>query len=136
MTQPEAPMPIFGPLAGLRILDMTAAFAGAFATMLLADLGADVIRVDRPGGQALTGGAHDLLNRGRPSVALAHHTRYKHLRIGGRGTARRAGFVQPGVSTPGERNPRLCQALKGRPMVRQSATPSGFGELEDARTCG
>jgi alpha-methylacyl-CoA racemase len=38
--------------------------------MILADLGADVIRVDRPGGQALTGGQHDLLNRGRPSVAL------------------------------------------------------------------
>ena len=38
--------------------------------MILADLGADVIRVDRPGGQALTGGAHDLLNRGRPSAAI------------------------------------------------------------------
>ena len=38
--------------------------------MILADLGADVIRVERPGGQALTGGPTDLLNRGRPSVAL------------------------------------------------------------------
>jgi alpha-methylacyl-CoA racemase len=38
--------------------------------MILADLGADVIRVDRPSGQMLTGGPHDLLNRGRPSVAL------------------------------------------------------------------
>ena len=38
--------------------------------MILADLGADVIRIDRPGGQPLTGGPHDLLNRGRPSVAL------------------------------------------------------------------
>jgi alpha-methylacyl-CoA racemase len=38
--------------------------------MILADLGADVIRVDRPGGQPLTGGPHDLLNRGRPSVAV------------------------------------------------------------------
>ena len=38
--------------------------------MILADLGADVIRVDRPGGQLLTGGPTDLLNRGRPSVAL------------------------------------------------------------------
>jgi len=38
--------------------------------MILADLGADVIRVERPGGQALAGGATMLLNRGRPSVAL------------------------------------------------------------------
>ena len=38
--------------------------------MILADLGADVIRVERPGGQMLAGGATMLLNRGRPSVAL------------------------------------------------------------------
>jgi alpha-methylacyl-CoA racemase len=38
--------------------------------MILADLGADVIRVERPGGQLLSGGATMLLNRGRPSVAL------------------------------------------------------------------
>ncbi len=38
--------------------------------MILADLGADVIRVERPGGQALAGGATMVLNRGRPSVAL------------------------------------------------------------------
>ncbi|WP_260723850.1 CaiB/BaiF CoA transferase family protein [Dactylosporangium roseum] len=38
--------------------------------MILADLGADVIRIERPGGQALGGGPHDLLTRGRPSVAL------------------------------------------------------------------
>jgi crotonobetainyl-CoA:carnitine CoA-transferase CaiB-like acyl-CoA transferase len=41
-----APQPGFGPLAGVRIVDLTVAFAGANATMLLADMGAEVIRIE------------------------------------------------------------------------------------------
>jgi alpha-methylacyl-CoA racemase len=59
-----------GPLAGIRVVEIAGIGPGPHACMILADLGADVIRIERPGGQLLTGGPTDLLNRGRPSVAL------------------------------------------------------------------
>ncbi|HMY09773.1 MAG TPA: CaiB/BaiF CoA-transferase family protein, partial [Marmoricola sp.] len=59
-----------GPLKGLKVVEIAGIGPSPHACMILADLGADVIRVERPGGQFLTGGPHDLLNRGRPSVAL------------------------------------------------------------------
>ncbi|MDN4161007.1 CaiB/BaiF CoA transferase family protein [Nocardioides abyssi] len=59
-----------GPLRGVKVVEIAGIGPGPHACMLLADLGADVIRVERPGGQMLAGGAHNLLNRGRPSVAL------------------------------------------------------------------
>ena len=59
-----------GPLKGIKVVEIAGIGPSPHACMVLADLGADVIRVERPGGQMLTGGPHDLLNRGRPSVAL------------------------------------------------------------------
>lgn len=59
-----------GPLAGIKVVEIAGIGPSPHSCMLLADLGADVIRVERPGGSMLTGGPTDLLNRGRPSVAL------------------------------------------------------------------
>lgn len=60
-----------GPLAGVRVVELAGIGPAPFAGMLLAELGADVVKVDRPSGTAVGVPAeHDLLNRGRPSVAL------------------------------------------------------------------
>src|SRR6478752_9813566 len=59
-----------GPLKGVKVVEIAGIGPGPHACMILADLGADVIRLERPGGQLLAGGPHNLLNRGRPSVAL------------------------------------------------------------------
>ncbi len=107
-----------GPLAGLRIVELAGIGPAPFAGMLLADLGAEVLRVDRPGASPLFGEHRaDLLGRGKRSVAVD----LKHpdgpavvRRLAERADALIEGF-RPGVAErlgigPGEclaANPRL-----------------------------
>ena len=62
------------PLAGLRILDFTWLLPGPFATLLLADLGADVIKIERPGSGDYLRDIHpamfEHINRGKRSISI------------------------------------------------------------------
>ncbi len=80
---PLAPGPT-GPLRGVRVIDATQALAGPFCTMLLADLGADVVKVEPPAGDMTRfggpfthedtehayGGYFASINRNKRSVVL------------------------------------------------------------------
>ncbi|MFD4709300.1 CaiB/BaiF CoA transferase family protein [Streptomyces sp. NPDC058430] len=60
-----------GPLAGVRVVELAGIGPGPFAAMLLADLGADVVRVDRPGGAGLAiDPEYDITNRNKRSVVV------------------------------------------------------------------
>jgi alpha-methylacyl-CoA racemase len=61
-----------GPLEGLRVIELAALGPAPFAALLLAELGADVVRVDRPAGRGGPSGpvVTSGLNRSRPNVAV------------------------------------------------------------------
>jgi len=68
-----------GPLDGVKVLDMTEHMAGPFCTMILADMGADVIKVERPGAGDSSRGMGDgsernpyfrYINRNKKSLTL------------------------------------------------------------------
>jgi len=65
-----------GPLAGLKIIEMVGLGPGPFAAMMLADMGADVIRIERkldpdaPNPYPMLGTKFDVMARGRRSLAL------------------------------------------------------------------
>src|SRR5215208_3873483 len=59
-----------GPLAGIRVIDFGQYVAGPLAAMLLADHGAEVIRVDPPGGPRWPTPANATWNRGKRGVIL------------------------------------------------------------------
>ncbi|MFZ1833560.1 MAG: CoA transferase, partial [Pseudomonadales bacterium] len=62
-----------GPLDGFRILEIAGMGAAPFTAMMLADMGAEVLRIERPGGNPMTrmaDPAADVLSRGRRCVCI------------------------------------------------------------------
>jgi alpha-methylacyl-CoA racemase len=107
-----------GPLTGLRVVEIASLAPGPFCCMILADLGADVLRVDRAGaGPGLGRTPGNPLDRGRRSIAAdlkAPEAAELVLRLAGAADVLVEGF-RPGVAerlglgpdAALERNPRL-----------------------------
>lgn len=78
-----------GPLSGLRVVELTGIGPGPHVAMILNDLGADVVRVDRPPRRVgMSDGPRDQLLRGRRSVQAdlkSPDGRELALRLGGQG---------------------------------------------------
>ena len=72
MSRASAPAFPMGPLRGLRVLEFEAIGPGPFAAMMLADMGADVLRVDGPAHATRhkRNRAVDVMLRGRRSVTI------------------------------------------------------------------
>ncbi len=65
------------PLAGVRVLDISQVMAGPYACMLLADLGADVVKIEPPGGGDQTRGAMGFKMKGDDSLGFLNMNRNK-----------------------------------------------------------
>ncbi|KOU58954.1 carnitine dehydratase [Streptomyces sp. MMG1533] len=123
-----------GPLAGCRVVELGGIGPGPFAGMFLADLGAEVVRVDRPesldevGVGGPLGGPTDVMNRGKRSVLLD----LKHpaglaavLELVGRADVLVEGF-RPGVTERLGIGPHACLARNPRLVYGRM---TGWGQV-------
>ena len=117
-----------GPLQGVRILEVAGIGPGPFAAMMLSDMGAEVLRLDRlGGGRGPAGVPANILDRGRRSVALD----LKHpdavelvLRLVEGADALTEGF-RPGVMERLGLGPDVCLARNPRLVYGRM---TGFGQ--------
>jgi crotonobetainyl-CoA:carnitine CoA-transferase CaiB-like acyl-CoA transferase len=147
-SKPPGPKGPTGPLRGVRIVDCTQALAGPYCTMLLADLGADVVKIEPPRGDMARalgphpkdravcdyGGYFASINRNKRSVVLdlkEAGDREVFLRLVDAADAvvenARVGVMERlgiGYEVLRERNPRLVYAaIRGFGDPRTGASP-------------
>ncbi|MEO8469443.1 MAG: CoA transferase [Chloroflexota bacterium] len=151
--------PALGPLAGLRVVDCSTVLAGPYCTMLLADLGADVVKVEPPEGDATrrwgppwvgsaTAGTRTAayflaVNRNKRSIQLDLRTdggREVLQRLIARGDVlvenfRAGGLARLGFPDPtlASLNPRLVHlAISGYGMHAQNPAKPGYDFIAQA----
>ncbi|MFI7365847.1 CaiB/BaiF CoA transferase family protein [Streptomyces sp. NPDC050149] len=133
---------VAGPLDGVRVVELAGIGPGPFAAMLLADLGADVVRVDRPGPSPLVGDpAYDVTNRNKRSVLVDLKSPEGPLTV--RALAARAEILmegyRPGVAERLGVGPEACMAAnpalvygrmtgwgQGGPLAAQAGHDIGY----------
>ena len=119
-----------GPLSGIKIVEITGIGPGPFCGMMLADLGADVVRIDRANmvkGEFPERPPFDVLNRGRRSVGVdLKHTDGVEtvLRLVEKADALLEGF-RPGVMERLGLGPDVCLARNPRLVYGRM---TGFGQ--------
>jgi alpha-methylacyl-CoA racemase len=114
-----------GPLDGVRVLELAGIGPAPYTCMLLSQLGADVLRVDRPGGSRV--GDPDLLADGRPTVTLdlkSPDDVATVLRLAERADVLVEGF-RPGVAERLGIGPEQCLAANPRLVY---ARMTGWGQ--------
>src|SRR5271166_5815610 len=126
-----------GPLEGLRVIELAGIGPCPFAAMVLADLGADVLRVERPSAvpdAAPPGPYSDLLERGKRSIGVD----LKHasgvalvLELAERADVVLEGF-RPGVTERLGIGPEECRARNPRLVYGRMTGWGQFGPLASA----
>ncbi|HWI33454.1 MAG TPA: CaiB/BaiF CoA-transferase family protein, partial [Lapillicoccus sp.] len=116
-----------GPLAGVRVVEMAGIGPGPFSVMLLADMGASVVRVDRLGPADADHLVNPVVERGRRSVAvdLKSAEGVKVVLDLVRGADVLLESYRPGVAERLGIGPAACHALNERLVY---ARLSGFGQ--------
>ncbi|KPI19904.1 Alpha-methylacyl-CoA racemase [Actinobacteria bacterium OK074] len=126
MAEPGAPGP--GPLAGVRVVELAGIGPAPFAGMLLADLGADVVHVDRPGGVSLgIAPEYDVTRRGKRTLTVDLKAPDGPARV--LGLAERADILieglRPGVTERLGIGPAACHARNPRLVYGRT---TGWGQ--------
>ncbi|WP_328994441.1 CoA transferase [Kribbella sp. NBC_01245] len=106
-----------GALSGVRVVELAGIGPAPFACMMLAEMGADVVRIERPGGGLMLGPPElELLNRGRRSVAM--DLKKPEAIIAVRELVARADVLiegfRPGVAERLGLGPEECRAINPR----------------------
>ena len=122
-----------GPLKGYRILEIAGIGPGPFCGMILSDLGAEVIRVDRASARG-SGNKFDVLSRGRRSIAVDLKNRdgvETVLRLVEKCDALFEGF-RPGVMEKLGLGPEVCQGRNEKLVYGRMTGWGQHGTIEKA----